>query len=86
MRPSGNSELCGSVAVMVMTGGSMSTEADTFRVWRDSLPADMPLSAVSLLVVALPVSEFPEGYYELLCIKHVIRAWRLKIPSGCNID
>jgi hypothetical protein len=30
------------------------------QTWRDSLPIDMLLSAVSILVVALPSSEVPE--------------------------
>jgi hypothetical protein len=32
------------------------------KSWRDSLPIDMLLSAVSVLVVALPISEIPEGF------------------------
>jgi hypothetical protein len=31
------------------------------KLWRDSLPIDMFLSAVSVLVVAQPSSEAPEG-------------------------
>jgi hypothetical protein len=31
------------------------------KTWRDSLPIDMVLSAVSVLVVALPSSEVPDG-------------------------
>jgi len=31
------------------------------KTWRDSLPIDMFLSAVSVLDVAQPSSEFPEG-------------------------
>jgi len=31
------------------------------KTWRDSLPIDMLLSAVSVLVVAQPSSEIPEG-------------------------
>jgi hypothetical protein len=31
------------------------------KTWRDSLPIDMLLSAVSFLVVAQPSSDFPEG-------------------------
>jgi hypothetical protein len=31
------------------------------KTWRDSLPTDMLLSAVSVLVVAQPRSELPEG-------------------------
>jgi hypothetical protein len=31
------------------------------QIWRDSLPIDMLLSAVSLMVVALPSSEVLEG-------------------------
>jgi len=33
----------------------------TQKSWRDTLPIDMLLSAVSVLVVAQPSSEFPEG-------------------------
>jgi hypothetical protein len=31
------------------------------QTWRDSLPTDMLLSAVSVLAAALPSSEVPEG-------------------------
>jgi len=31
------------------------------KTWRDSLPIDMPLSAVSVLDVAQSSSEIPEG-------------------------
>ena len=31
------------------------------KAWRDSLPIDMLLPAVSVLVVAQPISEIPEG-------------------------
>ena len=31
------------------------------KTWRDSLPIDMLLSAVSVLVVAPSISEIPEG-------------------------
>jgi hypothetical protein len=37
------------------------TRISSQRTWRDSLPIDMVLSAMSLLVVALPSSEVPEG-------------------------
>ena len=33
----------------------------TKKTWRDSLPIDMLLSAVSVLVVAQSISEIPEG-------------------------
>ena len=33
----------------------------TKKTWRDSLPIDMQLSSVSVLVVAQSSSEFPEG-------------------------
>ena len=39
----------------------MSTEGEILQTWRDSLPIDMLLSAVSVLVVAQPSSEVPEG-------------------------
>ena len=32
------------------------------KTWRDSLPIDMLLSAVSILVVAQSSSEIPEGF------------------------
>jgi hypothetical protein len=32
------------------------------QTWRDSLPTDLFLSAVSVLVAALPSSEIPEGF------------------------
>ena len=32
------------------------------ETWRDSLPIDMLLSAVSILVVEQPSSEVPEGF------------------------
>jgi len=42
------------------------------KTWRDSLPIEMLLSAVSVLVVAQPSLEIPEGTYELPCIKHLM--------------
>jgi hypothetical protein len=36
-------------------------DLDKKKTWRDSLPIDMFLSAVSVLVVAQPSSEVPEG-------------------------
>jgi len=36
------------------------------KTWRDSLPIDMLLYAVSVLVVAQPSSEFPEGLMNYL--------------------
>jgi hypothetical protein len=47
---------------MVMLEGSMSTDGKTQKkTWRDSLPIDMLLSAVSVLAVAQPSLEVPEG-------------------------
>jgi hypothetical protein len=47
------------------------------QTWRDSLPADMLLSAVSTLVVALPSSEilkplmnYPVYIKKIRCLKH----------------
>jgi len=39
------------------------------KTWRDSLPIDMLLSAMSVLVVAQPSSEVPEGLinYPVYC-------------------
>jgi len=36
------------------------------KSWRDSLTIDMLLSAVSVLVVAQPISEVPEGLVSYL--------------------
>ena len=44
------------------------------ETWRDSLPIDMLLSAVSVLVVAQPSSEVPEGLMNSLymfCRAHI---------------
>jgi hypothetical protein len=43
------------------------------QTWRDSLPSDMLLSAVSVLVVALPSSEIPEELmnYPVLSSPHI---------------
>ena len=38
------------------------------KTWRDSLPIDMILSAVSVLVVAQSSSEIPEGLNEYPCM------------------
>ena len=42
-------------------GEHVSRGRDSKKTWRDSLPIDMLLFAVSVLVVALPISEVPEG-------------------------
>ena len=41
--------------------GSMPRPLVQKRTWRDSLPIDILLSAVSILVVAQSISEIPEG-------------------------
>ena len=41
------------------------------KTWRDSLPIDMLLSAVSVLVVAQSCSEFPEGLMNNPVFKYV---------------
>jgi len=46
---------------MITPKGSLSTVPSTQKPWRDSLPIDMLLSAVSVLVVVQPSSEVPEG-------------------------
>ena len=45
----------------------------TKKTWRDSLPIDMLLSAVSVLVVAQSSSEIPEGLMNntVYCSKHL---------------
>ena len=55
------------------------------KTWRDSLPIDMLLSAVSVLVVAQSSSEIPEGLMNnpvLVCrisrlveLRHSVRKW-----------
>ena len=40
------------------------------KTWRDSLPIDMLLSSVSVLVVAQSSSEIPEGLMNTLYINH----------------
>jgi hypothetical protein len=43
-------------------GEHVNRERHTHKnTWRNSLPIDMLLSAVSVLVIAQPSSEFPEG-------------------------
>ena len=44
-----------------MEPGSALRPPSTKKTWRDSLPIDMLLSAVSVLVVAQSSSEIPEG-------------------------
>lgn len=60
---------------MVTTGGGISTRLPPSgekpatvswrllpkQIWKDSLPIDMHLSAVSVLIIALPGSEIAEG-------------------------
>jgi hypothetical protein len=55
------SDLCGTVAAMVTPKGSMSAEGETLQVSKRFSTNDMLLSAVSVLVVAQPSSEVPEG-------------------------
>ena len=43
----------------------------TKKTWRDSLPIDMLLSAVSVLVVAQSSSEIPEGLMNNLVYIHI---------------
>ena len=42
-------------------GEDVNIGRDIKKIWRDSLPIDMLLSAVSVLVVVQQSSEFPEG-------------------------
>jgi hypothetical protein len=51
---------CGTIAGMVMQKGSMLPKGHS-KFPRDSLPIDMLLSALSVLVVAQPLSQFPES-------------------------
>ena len=46
---------------LVVEPGSMPRPLVQKKTWRDSLPIDMLLSAVSILVVAQSSSEIPEG-------------------------
>ena len=49
----------------------------TKKTWRDSLPIDMLLSAVSVLVVAQSSSEIPEGLMDNPVYK--MQFWRLAV-------
>jgi hypothetical protein len=51
------------------------------KTWRDSLPIDMLLSVVSVLVVAQPSSEFPEGR-----LNYPVHRLSRKYPSILNIS
>ena len=42
------------------------------KIWRDSLPIDMLLSAVSVLVVAQSSSEIPEGLMNNPVFRYVV--------------
>jgi len=46
-------------------------ERETLQVWRDSLPIDMLLSAVSVLVVAQSSSEIPERFMNNPVYTHI---------------
>ena len=54
------------------------------KTWRDSLPIVMLLSAVSVLVVAQPISKFPEDALEaFLCKPKIFRKrFRKSIING----
>ena len=65
----------------------------TKKTWRDSLPIDMLLSAVSVLVVAQSSSEIPEGLMNnpvvwviksriMRWVGHVERMGRGQVPAG----
>ena len=66
------------------------------KSWRDSLPIDMLLSAVSVLVVAQSSSEIPEGlmnnsvYSERVFValgtKHTMRMSRIMFSSVACLD
>jgi hypothetical protein len=55
------------------------------QIWRDSVPIDMFLSAVSVLVVAQPNSEFPEGlmnYPVYMCLIRCLEKFKF---SDCRL-
>jgi hypothetical protein len=61
------------------------------KTWRDSLPIDILLSAVSVLVAGQPSSEVPEGlmnYPVYLCCQEDINCrvhlppWRIKLGAA----
>ena len=56
----------------------------TKKTWRDSLPVDMLLSAVSVLVVSQSSSEIPEGLMNnpVFIIRRFSRWW-LSMINGC---
>jgi len=51
------------------------------KTWRDSLPIDMFLSAVSVLVVAQSSSEIPEGLMNNPVYCAVLNVWR-RLPTS----
>ena len=64
------------------------------KTWRDSLPIDMLLSAMSVLVVAQSSSEIPEGLtnnlvysaaeWEILLLKQRIHAALVTVAHSCS--
>ena len=49
------------------------------KTWRDSLPIDMLLSAVSVLVVAQQSSEFPEGLMNYPVFTNVNKSFNVSL-------
>ena len=49
------------------------------KTWRDSLPIDMLLSTVSVLVVAQSSSEIPEGLMNNPVYKTSVKLWSFEI-------
>ena len=58
--------------------GSTPKAPSTKKTWKDSLPIDMLLSAVSVLVVAQSSSEIPEGLvYNLVYYRSPVMQYRM---------
>jgi hypothetical protein len=64
------SDLCGTIAGMVTPKGSMSTEGERLQFPSYLTGTDMLLSAVSVLVVAQPSLEVPEGLMNYPVLKN----------------
>ena len=59
------------------------------KTWRDSLPIDMLISTVSVLVVAQSSSEIPEGLinnpvYMKLCYRNILKLEVLDMELYCS--
>ena len=67
----------------VEPGSAPRPQVQKKKTWRDSLPIDMLLSAVSVLVVAQSSSEIPEGLMNIPVFKVKTR-WYVLLPVSFN--